>query len=206
MGLMQSPDRHELPGADLLRLARNSIEYGLDHDEPVPVDLDSLPADLMEPAATFTTLRLNEKLRGCCGTLEAAHPLAMDVSRSAFQAAFRDLRFQPLARDEFGRIRLEVSVLSPLEVIPVANEADLLNCLAPGTDGLVIVEGARRATFLPKVWESLPEPRLFLAALKTKCGLPDDYWSERLEFFRYRTTLYAEPANLVGAQLVPSTM
>jgi AmmeMemoRadiSam system protein A len=203
---MQSPDRNDLPGADLLRLARESIKYGLDHDQPVPVDLDGLPTDLMQPAATFTTLRLDEKLRGCCGTLEAAHPLAMDVARSAFQAAFRDQRFQPLVRDEFGRNRLEVSVLSPLEVIAVTDEADLLNRLAPGTDGLVIVEGARRATFLPKVWESLPDPRQFLAALKTKCGLPEDYWSERLEFFRYRTTLYAEPADRVGAQFVPSTM
>jgi AmmeMemoRadiSam system protein A len=205
---MQSPDRHDLPGADLLRLARNSIDYGLDHDKPVPVDLDGLPVDLIQPAATFTTLRLDEKLRGCCGTLEAAHPLATDVARSAFQAAFRDLRFQPLARDEFGRIRLEVSVLSPLEVITVTDEADLLNRLAPGTDGLVIVEGARRATFLPKVWESLPDPSQFLAALKIKCGLPEDYWSERLEFFRYRTSLYAEPTDRVGAQSesVPSTM
>ena len=203
---MQSPDRQDVPGADLLRLARASIEYGLEHDKPVPVDLDGLPMELMEPAATFTTLRLDRQLRGCCGTLEAAHPLAMDVARSAFQAAFRDLRFQPLARDEFGRIRLEVSVLSPLEEMPVASEADLLNRLAPGTDGLVIVEGVRRATFLPKVWDSLPEPRQFLAALKTKCGLPEDYWSERLEFFRYRTTLYAEPANPDDTQPVPSTM
>lgn len=203
---MQSPDRHVLPGADLLRLARDSIEYGLDHDKPVPVDLDGLPVDLTEPTATFTTLRLDRKLRGCCGTLEAAHPLAMDVANSAFQAAFRDRRFQPLARGEFGRIRLEVSVLSPLEVMPVANEADLLNRLAPGIDGLVIVEGMNRATFLPKVWESLPEPRQFLAALKTKCGLPDNYWSERLQFFRYRTSLYAEPDDLDVAQLMPSTM
>jgi AmmeMemoRadiSam system protein A len=203
---MQSPDRHVLPGADLLRLARDSIEYGLDHDKPVPVDLDGLPMDLLEPAATFTTLRLDEKLRGCCGSLEAAHPLAMDVARSAFQAAFRDLRFQPLARGEFGRIRLEVSVLSPLDEIRVTDEVDLLNHLVPGTDGLVIVEGARRATFLPKVWESLPEPRRFLAALKTKCGMPDDYWSEGLRFFRYRTTLYAEPAEIAGVQSVPSTM
>lgn len=203
---MQSPDRHDLPGADLLRLARDSIAYGLDHDKPVPVDLAGLPEDLMEPTATFTTLRLDKKLRGCCGTLEAAHPLVMDVANSAFQAAFRDRRFQPLARDEFGRIRLEVSVLSPLEVMSVASEADLLHCLEPGTDGLVIVEGARRATFLPKVWESLPEPRQFLAALRTKCGLPDDYWSERLRFFRYRTSLYAEPEDLDAAQLKPSTM
>ena len=90
--------------------------------------------------------------------------------------------------------------------MPVANEADLLNRLAPGIDGLVIVEGMNRATFLPKVWESLPEPRRFLAALKTKCGMPDDYWSEGLRFFRYRTTLYAEPADIVGVQCVPSTM
>ena len=103
-------------------------------------------------------------------------------------------------------MRLEVSVLSPLEAIPVNDEADLLNRLVPGTDGLVIVEGGRRATFLPKVWESLPEPARFLAALKTKCGLPENYWSERLEFLRYRTTVYAEPADLDVTQLMPSTM
>ena len=192
---MQSPDRQDLPGGDLLRLARGSIAYGLDHDKPVPVELDGLPVALLEPAATFTTLRLDKKLRGCCGTLEAAHPLATDVARTAFQAAFRDLRFNPLARNELGSIRLEVSVLSPLEVLPVTDEEDLLDSLVPGTDGLVIVEGERRATFLPKVWESLPEPRQFLTALKNKCGLPGDYWSERLEFLLYRTTSYAEPVD-----------
>ena len=194
---MQSPDRQDLPGGDLLRLARSSIAYGLDHDKPVPVELDGLPVALLEPAATFTTLRLDKKLRGCCGTLEAAHPLATDVARTAFQAAFRDLRFNPLARNELGSIRLEVSVLSPLEVLPVTDEEDLLDSLVPGTDGLVIVEGERRATFLPKVWESLPEPRQFLVALKNKCGLPGDYWSERLEFLRYRTTSYAEPTDQI---------
>jgi AmmeMemoRadiSam system protein A len=203
---MRSPERQGLPGADLLRIARDSIEYGLDHDKPAPVDLDGLPAALTEPAATFTTLRLDKKLRGCCGTLEAARPLATDVAHSAFLAAFRDVRFKPLARDETGNIVLEVSVLSPLEEIHVTDEADLLKHLVPSIDGLVIVEGGRRATFLPKVWESLPEPRQFLAALKTKCGLPDDYWSERLEFFRYRTTLYAEPADHAVSQLVPRTM
>lgn len=203
---MQSPERQGLPGADLLRIARDSIEYGMNHDAPVPVDLGSLPLALAEPAATFTTLRLDKKLRGCCGTLEAAQPLATDVAHTAFLAAFRDLRFKPLVRDEAGSVRLEVSVLSPMEKIHVSDEVDLLNGLVPGTDGLVIVEGGRRATFLPKVWESLPEPSQFLAELKTKCGLPDDYWSEQLEFFRYQTTVYAEPADLDVAQLVPSTM
>ena len=190
---MHSPDRQESPGADLLRLARGSIEYGLHHDEPLPVYCDELPGALTELAATFTTLQLEGQLRGCCGTLEAARPLATDVARSAFQAAFRDFRFNPVTRDELHGIRLEVSVLSPLEAISVSDESDLLKRLTPGIDGLVIVESGRRATFLPKVWDSLPEPRLFLAALKSKCGLPKDYWSERLEFLRYSTTSYAEP-------------
>jgi len=190
---MYSPDRLELPGNALLRLARASIEHGLAHDEPLPVRCDDLPPALTEPAATFTTVRLAGELRGCCGTLEAAYPLATDVTRSAFQAAFRDPRFEPLGQAEFGSITLEVSVLSRLEPILVTDEAALLECLNPGTDGLVIVAEGHRATFLPKVWEMLPEPRRFLAALKAKCGLPEDYWSARLEFQRYRTTTYVEP-------------
>jgi AmmeMemoRadiSam system protein A len=114
------------------------------------------------------------------------------VTVSAFKAAFRDPRFSPVAETELDVIRLEISVLSPLELFPVTDEGDLLDRLASGTDGLVIIAGERRATFLPKVWGMLPDPRQFLAALKAKCGLPADYWSEQLEFFRYRTTSYAE--------------
>ncbi len=189
---MHSPDRQDLPGTELLRLARGSVEYGLIHQQPLPIQYDQLHPALSEPAATFTTLRNDGKLRGCCGSLEAKHPLAKDVSRSAFHAAYCDARFKPVGAAELEDIRLEVSVLSPLEAIAVTDEADLLEQLRPGTDGLVIVEGLRRATFLPKVWESLPEPGRFLAQLKAKCGLPRDHWSEQLEFLRYRTTTYAE--------------
>jgi len=176
----------------LLRLARGSIEYGLVHGEPLPIDCGQLPRALTEPGATFTTLHFEGKLRGCCGTLEASLPLAVDAARSAFQAAYRDTRFDPVGRDEIEDITLEISVLSPLEPMTVLDETDLLKQLMPGTDGLVIIDGWRRATFLPKVWESLPEPRHFLAQLKSKCGLPEDYWSERMEFLRYHTTSYAE--------------
>ena len=86
-------------------------------------------------------------------------------------------------------------MLTPLESIPVADEADLVRRLTPGVDGLVVIAEARRATFLPKVWEMLPDPQQFLAALKAKCGLAEDYWSERLEFQRYRTTAYRESPN-----------
>ena len=189
---MRLSDRQNLPGAELLRLARGSIEYGLIHREPLPINCDELPRALTEPGATFTTLRSEGELRGCRGSLEAAHPLAKDVTRSAFEAAFRDPRFDPVGEDELGAITLEVSVLSPLESIPVTDEADLLERLTPGADGLVIVADGRCATFLPKVWEMTPDPRQFLAALKAKCGLADDYWSEQIEFQRYTTTTYVE--------------
>ena len=185
-----SPDA--AAGAELLRLARASIEHGLVHERPVPVDFGKLPRALADTAATFTTLRFEGRLRGCCGTLEAVRPLAEDVAHSAFRAAFRDVRFEPVGEHELDSIRLEVSVLSPLQSIPVRGEAELLSRLTPGSDGLVIIAAGRRATFLPKVWEMLPDPQQFLAALKTKCGLPEKYWSEKLEFQRYRTTSYAE--------------
>lgn len=186
--------KQDLHGTELLRLARGSIENGLVHKEPLPVNLDELPNELTKPGATFTTLHTNGQLRGCCGTLEARQPLATDVSYSAFQAAFRDPRFDPVEEHELTAIELEVSVLSPLEPMTVTSESDLLDRLRPGTDGLVIVADGRRATFLPKVWDSFPEPRRFLASLRTKCGLADDYWSDRLEFLRYSTTSYAEPS------------
>lgn len=189
---MRSTDRQELPGTELLRLARGSIEYGLIHGEPLPIQHDELSELLTKPGATFTTLRLEGELRGCCGTLEATQPLAADVTRSAFQAAFRDPRFEPVAEGELDAISLELSVLSALESMPVINEADLLEQLTPGTDGLVIVLDGRRATFLPKVWDKLPQPQQFVAALKNKCGLPHDYWSERLAFHRYSTSSYSE--------------
>ncbi len=190
--LMQSAEQQDSLGLELLHLARSSIEHGLRHGEPLPIDAATLPAALTAPGATFTTLRIDGELRGCCGTLEAVRPLAEDVAHSAFQAAFRDPRFAPLREAELAAVRLEVAVLSPMEPVVVTDEADLIDQLRPGTDGLVIQAGGRRATFLPKVWESLPEPRQFLAALKVKCGLRDDDWSEHFEFKRYRTTAYAE--------------
>jgi AmmeMemoRadiSam system protein A len=191
---VQFPDRQDPPGTDLLRLARRSIEHGLVHQEPSSVSGDELSPALMELGATFTTLRLDGQLRGCCGTLEPVRPLAKDVTFSAFQAAFRDPRFDPVDEDELRVIRLEVSVLSPLESIGVSNESDLLDGLVPGRDGLVIIADGRRATLLPTAWEMLPDPEKFLAALKAKCCLAADYWSERVKFQRYRTTTYMESA------------
>lgn len=190
---MRSPEQHDYPGLELLRLARASIEHGAIHREPLPVRYESLPPSLRRPGATFTSLQLGGELRGCCGSIEAVNPLAVDTADSAFRAAYRDPRFDPVTPQEIAALCLEVSVLTPLEAFPVSSEMELLERLAPKIDGLLITAGPRRATFLPKVWEALPDPYQFVAALKVKCGLPRDAWSDEFQFFRYQTVSYAEP-------------
>jgi hypothetical protein len=168
----------------LLELARAAIAVGRDAPWLGP-DLAGLPPELRAPGASFVTLHRRGALRGCIGSLEPHRPLAEDVAGNARAAAFDDPRFSPVARDEVPELDLEISVLSPLSPLPAASEAELLAALRPRVDGLVLVDGRHRATFLPAVWQQLPEPRQFLAHLKHKAGLPTDYWSPTLHFLRY---------------------
>ena len=175
-------------GRALLICARNAIgeRFGV---AALPV---SSLAELAEPAATFVTLTQNGRLRGCVGSLEAHRPLADDVAENAVAAAFRDRRFAPLSARELPRTRVEVSLLTPPEPFPVCSEADALARLRPGIDGLILNCGHRRATFLPQVWESLTDPRQFLAELKLKAGLPADFWDEQLTLARYGAQKWKE--------------
>jgi AmmeMemoRadiSam system protein A len=174
----------------LLALARAAIAVGRDAPWLGP-DLAGLPPALRAPGASFVTLHRHGELRGCIGSLEPHRPLAEDVAGNARAAAFMDPRFPPVGRDEVAGLELEISVLSPLTPLAAASEAELLAALRPGTDGLVLVEGARRATFLPAVWRQLPEPRSFLAHLKHKAGLPADHWSPAIRFLRYTVEEFA---------------
>ncbi|MBN8436916.1 MAG: AmmeMemoRadiSam system protein A [Candidatus Accumulibacter sp.] len=149
-------------------------------------------AELAEPGATFVTLTQRGQLRGCIGSLEAQRPLAIDVAENAIAAAFRDPRFPPLEEDELSCTRVEVSLLTPAEPFPVASEADALSRLRPGIDGLILSYGRRRATFLPQVWESLPEARQFVAQLKLKAGLPADFWHAQIALARYGARKWKE--------------
>ena len=175
-------------GRALLAIARSAIgaELGL---RPIA---NASHAALAQPAATFVTLKLADDLRGCIGSLKPLHPLGVDVRDNAIAAAFRDPRFPPLAVVEFEATSIEVSLLSADERLEVRDEADLLARLRPDVDGLVLEYGHHRATFLPQVWESLPEPRGFLTALKRKAGLPDDFWSPRVNVSRYQVTQWTE--------------
>ena len=180
--------RDEALGQALLRIARNAIgeRFGL-----APRAVDALP-ELSASGATFVTLTQNGQLRGCIGSLEARRPLAADVAENAVAAAFRDARFAPLAAGELAHTRVEVSLLSPAEPFACHDEADALAHLRPGIDGLILTHGRHRATFLPQVWEALPEPRHFLAQLKLKAGLPADFWDGQIELARYGVEKWKE--------------
>lgn len=169
----------------LLDLARASISHGLEHHRPVEVDLDQWPEAARREHATFVTLHLRSRLRGCIGALEATRPLVRDVAANAFAAAFRDPRFCPVAASDLTDLEIHLSVLSPIEAMVAGSEEELLRQLRPGVDGLILEEARRRGTFLPAVWRTLPEPREFLAGLKAKAGLAADYWSGSIRIYRY---------------------
>lgn len=172
--------------AELLQLARESIAGGLEHRRPRPPPERTRSAALLEPRATFTTLKLGGELRGCCGALEPVRALFADVWHTAWTSAFADPRFRPLEDSELEALEITISVLSPLEPIASGSEEELLAALRPREDGLLIAWGARRATFLPAVWDMLPEPRVFLAELQRKAGLSGIRISPALQAWRYR--------------------
>ena len=175
-------------GAALLRLARASI--GEKFGKPLPVD--ARHARLHEPGATFVTLTQQGQLRGCIGSLEAHRPLAQDVRENAQAAAFRDPRFTPLAVEEFEFTSVEVSLLTPAAPMAFRDEADFMAQLRPGIDGIVFQYGRHRSTFLPQVWESLPDSVQFMQQLKRKAGLPPNFWHEEVCISRYEVTKWKE--------------
>jgi uncharacterized protein len=177
--------------AQLLEIARNAIRNGLDgedyeHCPPL------WPAALHANHAVFVTLTKQDQLRGCIGSIEPGGPLGEAVADAAWGAAFRDPRFPQLQVDELSTIRIEVSVLSPMQALAANSRENLLALLQPARDGLLLQDGRHRSTFLPKVWEQLPEPETFLDQLLAKAGLPAGHWSPTLRFHRYQTHTFSE--------------
>ncbi|MET0534210.1 MAG: AmmeMemoRadiSam system protein A [Steroidobacter sp.] len=173
--------------SELHQLARESIELALRQGELVPYAGELADPELNLPSASFVTLRVGEDLRGCCGTIEPARPLSEDVWNNAWASAFADPRFPPLTSDEWSGTNIEISVLSQPERLEVGSEAELLAILRPGQDGLILQYGTRRSTFLPAVWEQLPEPAAFVRHLKMKAGWPADFWPPDMQAWRYTT-------------------
>lgn len=175
-------------GTVLLKIAREAIAQGFGMPPSKMPHNDWLDA----PGATFVTLTRQGDLRGCIGSLEAHRPLRTDVQQNALAAAFRDSRFPPLGADEFADTNIEVSLLSPQQPMAFTDETNALAQLCPNVDGVVFEYEFHRSTFLPQVWEQLPQPRQFMAHLKLKAGLPEGFWSPKVRLFRYTVEKWKE--------------
>ncbi len=182
-------------GAVLLPIARGAIATALGQTLAAREDAPWL----REPGASFVTLTQRGDLRGCIGSLEAHRPLLEDVKANALAAALRDPRFPPLRASELAYTRVEISLLSPPQAIRFASEQDALTQLRPEVDGVIFEYGYHRSTFLPQVWEQLPDPETFLAQLKRKAGLPASFWSGEVRLSRYTVTKWKEPDTEVHA-------
>ncbi|MCG6933791.1 MAG: AmmeMemoRadiSam system protein A [Gallionella sp.] len=175
-------------GNILLPIARAEISRVLN----VPCAADETAPWLAEHGACFVTLTQFGELRGCIGTLQAHRPLLADLKSNAVSAALRDPRFTPLTVEELDVTTVEVSLLSESQEMQVRGEADALAQMRPGVDGIIFEYGRYRSTFLPQVWENLARPRDFLAMLRRKAGLPDDFWAEGIKLSRYTVTKWSE--------------
>ena len=183
--------------SSLLQIALNSIEHGLASGTGLVVEPSEYPPLLNEKRASFVTLTVDTALRGCIGSLQPHARLVDDVARNAFAAAFRDPRFPSLSESELDSISIQISVLGPTEPLTVTSEQALIRQLRPGIDGLILKDRTARGTFLPAVWDSLPQPDRFLEQLKIKAGLPADYWSDTIEILRYTTESFSAPVSRI---------
>jgi AmmeMemoRadiSam system protein A len=179
----------ENPGKVLIPIARATISNAL--GKPYSATNEDLPW-LHEKGASFVTLTQNQNLRGCIGTLEAHRPLLIDVKANAHAAAFRDPRFSPLTLQELDSTEIEISLLSAMQPLVFSGEQEALAQLQPGIDGVVFEFGHYRSTFLPQVWEQLPEVEVFMAHLKHKAGLRPEFWNEEVKLYRYSVSKWKE--------------
>lgn len=205
---MPATDPPAARGRLLLALARQAIAESLGLPAPdggggfqltggpsagEPAGPDDPASWLRAPGASFVTLMRGGRLRGCVGSIRARRPLGEDVRANARAAAFSDPRFPPLTEPEWPQIRVEVSLLTPPELLsPAPSEEAAAAALRPGLDGVVLEYGELGATFLPQVWMQLGEPRVFLAHLKHKAGLPRAFWSPEIRLLRYAVEKWVE--------------
>ncbi len=188
-------DRDELSpeeGKYLLKLARKTIEEKLfnkdtHQGEPAP------PEKFIKKRAAFVTLNIHGRLRGCIGHILPQVPLVESVKSNAISAAFKDPRFSPLSKEEWKDIEIEVSVLTVPEHLEYAGAEDLLEKLRPGIDGVILRKDYHQSTFLPQVWDQLPDKKEFLSHLCMKAGMDANEWKKGdIEVYTYHAQVFEE--------------
>lgn len=178
----------------LLETAREAIQRAAAGEKQAQIPLEAQPENLITDGASFVTLTLNGRLRGCIGVMEAFQPLIQDVQDHAVDAAMSDYRFRPVSREELPLINIEISYLTPLKALAYSNADELCRTLRIGVDGVLIKAGGRSATFLPQVWEQLPTPEEFLSHLCTKMGAARDLWRKQpMDVYTYEVEKFSEP-------------
>ena len=181
----------------LLRLARDAMERGVKGEKLMPLDEATLSPRLRAHAASFVTLTIDGQLRGCIGGLEARQSLAEDVRQHAVSATLEDPRFHPVSERELNGIQIEVSRLTRPHPLEYKDANDLLSKLRPHVDGVILRDGLyHRGTFLPQVWEKIPDPAEFLNNLCYKMGVSKNLWrNKHLDVLTYEVEKFHEPAN-----------
>ena len=180
--------------AQLLDAVERTIARGQKSGQPPEVKLGTFAPQLEATRACFVTLEAGGELRGCVGSVTAHQPLISDAVANAYKSAFGDNRFSPVETGEITGLKVSISILSTPRPIEFHSEGELISALRPDMDGVILSEGERRGLFLPQVWSSLPDPRLFLSRLKTKAGLASDRWSDQIRAWRFSTESFTQEA------------
>jgi AmmeMemoRadiSam system protein A len=189
-------DRNQLSSEDrlvLLKVAREAVEAAANRRRLPALRLEDYSSDLREIGTSFVTLTEKGRLRGCIGGLEASQPLVKDVQEHAAAAAVEDYRFNPVRPDEISKLRVEISRLTPAKMLDYKIPMELETILRPNIDGVIIRDGEHRATFLPQVWEKLPDVEEFLDHLCQKMGVRGNLWkTKHLEMWTYQVEAFEE--------------
>lgn len=169
----------------LLKIAQDVIGKKL-ASKSFEIDEKEIPESLKQKRACFVTLKIDGELRGCIGHLEAHQELYKDVIENAYNATFCDSRFAPLAKEEFAKIDIEISILSTPQKLDYKSNAELINFLEQNHLGVILGFSGKSATFLPQVWQSLPNAKTFLSELCVKAGLSSNAWkSDKVKIETY---------------------
>jgi len=191
--LMKNIFLSEIDMKKLLEIAREAITCVVRNEQIKIVEPGEYSQILRDPGASFVTLTKKEKLRGCIGTLEAYQPLVLDVQEHAVAAAMEDYRFPDVSEDELQLIKIEISRLTPVQLMDYSTPKDLISKLRKNVDGVLIKAYGRRGTFLPQVWEKVPDSNQFLSQLCVKMGVSPDLWrEEHLQVYTYQVEKFKE--------------
>ena len=183
----------EIDKKKLLKIAREAITRVVRNEQLKRIKPQEHSQLLREPGASFVTLTIREELRGCIGTLEANQPLILDVQEHAVAAAMEDYRFPVVREKELQMINIEISRLTPVHLMDYSTPEDLVSKIRVNVDGILIKANGRRATFLPQVWEKVPDTEQFLSQLCMKMGAPSDLWrGKHVQIYTYQVEKFKE--------------